>query len=343
LKQRRATVTVVRPRENVVDEDAANAEALYLFNTDPIGNIVAFCAHFSTPVTPPNVAELFHRFDGFSPVKLATFLLTPGNEAFCRAFFDGFDLQCDFLVCLRRCLCGKFALPPEHEAFERAIRAVATAFIAQNPTVFQSVDNAVTLAYAFVMTNTKLTAAKGRIGRDEFLAKTVPVLAGSSITPLQLGTMFDALAKAPFFFRGGGDFMTACAPILRGWLKKREGRFGSRAKNRFCVLAGACLYYFKDNTPASEDKPLGMIQLTSVGIIFDTTVPLKFAVVTTATELQIVKFKKGPPKIVRGIKKIEFEARTVEIREKWSSRLAKSVSLSGLMTEDGETPSLSGP
>jgi hypothetical protein len=294
------------------------------------------------PVRPDNVATLLHRLEGLSPQKVAFFLLREGNEEYCRAFFAKFDFTCDFLTALRLCFCGKFALPPEGIEFEKAMRAMAEAFVARNPGVFQSPDDAVTLACALVLVNAKLTAPgkKEKIARDEFVSKTLPTITGSSITPDELAGMLDAMIKKPLTFSGNGDFMTACAPILRGWLRKKDRRFGSHAKELFCVLAGACLFYFADNTPASEDKPLGMVQLTDVEVLVDEESALKFALISKVGGLQAVKFKNGPPQIAKGLKKIEFEAKTAELRDKWAGRLAKSVSLSGLMDNDGAMPTL---
>jgi hypothetical protein len=322
------------PRPPIVDPEADAAEAIFRFNKDPFANIQFFCQHFERPVGPVSIAFLLHRTVGLMPQKVAEFLLKPGHETYMKAFFDQYELHIDFLSAFRRCFCGQFALPSEPELVEKSLNFAIESYMAKNPGIFRTTDDGVTLATALLMLNSKLVSKdkKQKMSRGEFVTATQANLRGCTLTPADLSAMYASLAAEPMVFGPrANDWMAACAPSVRGWLRKREVKFGAPAKNAYFVLVGSCLYFFKDNLPANAEKPKGLIELFDIDIVPESHEPHKFSMVATDRRLKLIKFKGTERVPVSGIKRIDFEAKTPELRDRWVNRLAKAASLAGMM------------
>jgi hypothetical protein len=324
-----------------LEAEDARIEAVYQFNAAPNRNIDKLCAFFDVPVIPESVAGIFHTTQGLLGEKIGEFLVKPDHEEYLKAYFRSIDFHVNFLEAMRRALAGPFFMPGEAQQVERTIQALSEIYMEQNPGVFGHVNDPIILGFALVMLNTdmlkpnvtrKMTAA-------EFVANTSGAFEHSKFPPEELELMYQSLKERPFAFAPkSNDFMALCAPTKRGCLKKRSARFGGSWKNHYFVLTQSSLYYFKDASPRSEDKPLGVIQLTEVDFTMDPKAPNRFIVTTRGEQIQYVKLL-GIPRPVDGVKSIAFEARTPEEASEWLCRMRKSACMGSFMTagEQGST------
>ena len=156
--------------------------------------------------------------------------------------------------------------------------------------------------------------------------------------------IFIQIKSQPFKVRDkNDDFLALSDPRLKGILMKKNDRWNSTWTTRFFVLANSCLYYFDDNKPENKEKPLGMIQLIAVNAFCNSKNPKKFyiEVKNNSDEIQYVKYKPSGPVLVRGVKKIEFEAPSEKARDKWLYRIAKSLICSFFVPSDTRKSNLS--
>jgi hypothetical protein len=319
--------------QSLLEEEDARIEAVYQFNANPRRNIGVLCRHFKQEATPANIAALLHDTQGLLGEKIGEFLVHPDNEIYLKEYFRGIDLHVDFLEALRRSLSGPFFMPGEAQQVERTVQALSEVYMEQNPGIFGDINDAVILGFALIMLNTDLLKPNvtHKMTVDQFIGNTMGALMHSAIAAEHLTHMYESLRGNPFAFASkSNDFMALCAPKMRGWLKKKSERFMGAWKSHYFVLATSCLYYFKDESPESKDNPLGMIQLTEVDISLDPRSPLRFFIIARGEQLQYVKLG-GIPKIVGGLKIIQFEAREKDAATNWFFRLKRSVVMGSFM------------
>lgn len=331
--------------QSLLEEEDRRIEAVYQFNANPRRNVAVLCRHFQREANPRNIAVILHETPGLLGEKIGEFLVHPDNEIYLKEYFRVIDLHVDFLEALRRSLSGPFFMPGEAQQVERTVQALSEVYIEQNPGVFGDINDAVILGFALIMLNTDLLKPNvtHKMTVDQFIANTMGALMRSSISADHLTHMYESLKTNPFAFAPkSNDFMALCAPKLRGWLKKKSEHFMGSWKAHYFVLATSCLYYFKDTSVESKDNPLGMIQLTEVDITQDPRSPLRFFITARGDQIQYVKLGGGIPKIVPGLKTIQFEAKAKEDATNWLLRLKRSVAMSSFMDGPGEAPSLTG-
>lgn len=322
--------------DSLLDEEDARIEAVYQFNSSPNKNIDKLCAFFHTDPRPENVAVILHTTQGLLGEKIGEFLIRPDRIEFLKAYFRVVDMRVNYLEAMRRGLSGPFFMPGEAQQVDRTIQALAEVYMEQNPGKFGDVNDPVLLGFALVMLNTDML--KPNVTRKmtvaEFVKNTSDAFQHSQFPKEELEVMYWSLKEKPFAFAPkSNDFMALCAPKKRGWLKKRSARFGSSWKQHFFVLANSSLYYFKDESPESKDKPLGNIQLVEVDMQRDAKVGSRFVVTARGEQIQYVKLT-GIPQMVAGVKSICFEAEDEEKANEWLCRMKKSACMSSFM--DGE-------
>jgi hypothetical protein len=329
--------------QTLLEEEDARIEAVYQFNANPRRNIVVLCQHFKREATPGNIAVVLHETPGLLGEKIGEFLVHPDNEIYLKEYFRAIDLHVDFLEALRRSLSGPFFMPGEAQQVERTVQALSEVYIEQNPGIFGDINDAVILGFALIMLNTDLLKPNvtHKMTVDQFISNTMGALTRSSISAEHLTHMYESLRANPFAFAPkSNDFMALCAPKMRGWLKKKSEHFMGSWKAHYFVLANSCLYYFKDDSVESKDNPLGMIQLTEVDVAQDPRSPLRFLITARGEQIQYVKLGGGVPKIVPGLKAIQFEAKEKDGATNWFLRLKRSVVMSSFLDGPGPRPSL---
>jgi hypothetical protein len=236
-------------------------------------------------------------------------------------------------------------MPGEAQQVQRTLEVLCEAYIAQNPGVLGSHDDAVLLAYALVILNTDMLRQVGRkMTLAEFISNTTQAMGHTDLRSETLGRMYENLKARPFEFSPTfNDFMAMCAPKFRGYIKKRSVRKLGFWTKHFFVLANSCLYYFKDDTPACKDKPLGVIQLTEVEVRADHKDKRQIILSATGQWLQYVKFRSGIPTPVQHIKRMRLKAVDEKLRNDWLHRIKKSAIISCFqLGTEGSTPSPDG-
>jgi hypothetical protein len=212
---------------------------------------------------------------------------------------------------MRRGLSGPFFMPGEAQQVERTMQSLSEAF--------EHSDDPVVVTLVMLNTNVLKPGVTRTMTCAKFIENTSRALEHSVVTPEQLAEMFELLKNEPFVFAPGtNEFMALSAPKFHGFLRKRTTRFGGLWAQHFFVLANSCLFYFKDNTPACKDQPLGMIQLVDVEVAAEPQSALQFTIVSTGERIQYVKFgraKNVPPTIVERVMSIRFEAPTTQARD----------------------------
>jgi hypothetical protein len=330
--------------QSILEEEDARIEAIYQFNANPRRNIAVLCQHFRREPTPANIAAVLHGTPGLLGEKIGEFLVHPDNENYLKEYFRVIDLHVDFLEALRRSLSGPFFMPGEAQQVERTVQALSEAYMEQNAGVFGDINDAVILGFALIMLNTDLLKPNvtHKMTVDEFISNTMGALMHSAIAAPHLTHMYESLKAKPFaFVPKTNDFMALCAPKMHGWLKKKSEHFMGAWKSHYFVLANSGLYYFKDKSVESKDNPLGMIQLTEVDISQDPRSPLRFFITARGEQIQYVKLGGGIPKIMLGLKTIQFEAKEKETAANWFVRLKRSVVMNSFMDGPPAAPSLS--
>jgi hypothetical protein len=321
----------------LLEQEEQRIEAVYQFNASPTRNIGRLCEFFGRAATPADVAHVLHSTQGLLGAKIGEFLARPEHEAFLRAYFDAVDLRTNFLEAMRRGLSGPFFMPGEAQQVERTIQALAEAYMAQNPGVFGHVNDPVVLGFALVMLNTDMLKPNvtRKMTAQEFVANTSGAFEHSQFPREQLELMYASLRESPFAFAPkSNDFMALCAPKKRGWLAKKSARFGAAWKPHYFVLTMSSLYYFKDESPESKDRPLGSIQLVEVDIAADARAPRRFVVTAHGDQIQYVKLS-GVPRLVPGVRSILFEAKSEESAAEWLFRLKRAACMGSFLDGGG--------
>jgi hypothetical protein len=119
-----------------------------------------------------------------------------------------------------------------------------------------------------------------------------------------------------------GDTKSEClaltAPKLSGPLLKRGRGFFGRWNRYYFVLTLSFLYYF-ESTRALSDMPLGVIDVSEVNVQ-----PLEedqLVILAQGEEIRYVKFLRGKPVPVRGVREIQLKAPSMSRRNKWIYRI----------------------
>jgi hypothetical protein len=169
-----------------------------------------------------------------------------------------------------------------------------------------------------------------------FITNVRGALPAQTVSDATLAEIYESIRSAPFTFRqtNGDEFLALAAPKLRGTLKKRRNTIFSCWTTHYFVLTEGCLYYFRDNRPASADSgPLGVFQLVNVEI--QSIENNKIQILAKNGDLQYVKFKRKGPQLVRGVTTIILRASSKKRREKWLYRIRTSYVFANFTGETG--------
>jgi hypothetical protein len=287
--------------------ELTDADMVGKFNADPHANLVSFCMHFKQSTVPDRVAVLLHSVEGLDRQVVTDFLLSPGREEICKAYFDQSDLVCDFLTAMRRCFCAKIIFPESAKKVGLAVRLFVERYVVANSGMFPNEDDAITQAFVLLMVNGRPT--------------TLPAGVTDRAAPNQ--AQLDQLAKEPLVFsERSPTWILRALPSMRGWLARQSGHIW-KGVNMFVVVAGGSMYWFTDNTPANKDRPAGQAELVGVEVVREGKGGFKFSL-AQAEGIRIVSFAKGL-ELVKGVKKAEFKAASPAVREQWVAALRRAV------------------
>jgi hypothetical protein len=322
-----------------LEEEDARIEAVYQFNSNPKRNVGVLCAHFRKEPTPANIAYLLKTTPDLLGSKIGEYLVHPDHLDVLRAYFDQLDLHTSLLEALRLGLGGPFFMPGEAQQVQMTLEVLCDAYIAQNPGLLGSRDDAVLLAYALVILNTDMLRQVGRkMTLPEFISNTTQAMGHTQLSPEALAEMYENLKAKPFEFSPTfNDFMAMCAPKFRGYIEKKSQRAMSFWVKHFFVLTISGLYYFRDDSQECKDKPLGVIQLTEVEVRANDKNRREILLIATGQSLQYVKFRSGRPTPVQNIKKMKLRAENEELRNDWLHRIKKLAIISCFQQGTEET------
>jgi hypothetical protein len=313
-------------------------QAVYEFNRRPRRGVAALCQTFQTAPTPRAIAHLLHTISGLLSEQIGQYLSQCENEAILTAYFLELDLRGAFLPALRQALSTSLHLPGEGEQIDRVVQAWAQCWVSQNPGCGYDGDQAHILAFACVLLNSDLhnPAVTRRMSVSSFISNVRGALPAKTVADGALTEIYESIRTAPFSFRrtNGDEFLALAAPRLRGPLEKRRDTLFSSWTAHYFVLTDGCLYYFRDDRPASADSgPLGVIQLVNVAI--QSLEDNKIQIVAKGGELQYVKFERGGPQLVRGVTAMILRAASTKRREKWLYRMRTAYVFANLAGETG--------
>lgn len=326
-------------------EDAL-LNAVFAFNAKPSEGIHELCLYHGVNESPENIAHILREENGLLGPKIASYLSE--NIPIMYAYFQTFDMHDKtFIESMRMAFSdSSITVQGEGEFVDKVISVFSEVYCLQNPNKFNSPDIAYKLAYALILLNSDLHNPKLRTHMtcQQFIDNTRGVVSENTISDSDLIDIYKQIKNQPFTVRDkNDDFLALSDPRLKGILQKKNDRWKSKWTARFFVLANSCLYYFDDNKPENKDKPVGMIQLVAVNAFSNQKNPKRFyiEVKDNIEDIQYVKYKPTGPVLVRGVKKIEFEAPSEKARDKWLYRIAKSIICSLFAPSDPRKSNLS--
>jgi hypothetical protein len=324
----------------ILDREEARSAVIGAFNTDPVKNYAGLTRFYHREPTPQNLVRVFRRVPGLDNDKVTEFLFHPDNQAYVKAFFTSYNMRSDFVTAFRRCFCGPYFLPQEARYMESAIGHFADAYMAANARVFAERQDTVALGVTIVMTNNKLRKGGDAMTVEQFIANGQSGMHSSNLARDRLVAMYQSLVQQPLDLEAKSvTFGATAAPKMKGWLKKKAPGLLQAAVVSFCVLTSEALVWFKDNSQGQKDSPQGMIGLRDVRLVEDPKKSTKFTIVALTGQLDYQRYGPNGPELLHGTKKLEFDAKTPDLRSNWIVRLKRVIStLAGLKRRDTEAP-----
>jgi hypothetical protein len=255
-----------------------------------------------------------------------------------RAFFKSYNMRSDFVTAFRRCFCGPYFLPQEARYMENAIGYFADAYMAVNPRIFSERRDAVTLGMTIVMTNSKLGKRGETLTSEQFVANAQLAMHNSNLGPDRLVAMYQSLLEKPLDLQPKSVmFGATAAPKMKGWLKKKVPGLLQQSLVSFCVLTSDAIVWFKDDSQREKDRPQGMIELEGVQLVEDIKKSTQFAIVSLKEHLTYQRYGPDGPKLVPGVKKLDFDAKTPDRRSNWIVWLKRVIAtLAGVRPPNAE-------
>lgn len=318
--------------DEAIEREDAEIEAVYQFNTRK--NVSKLCSYFNAEETPEGIAHVIRSTKGLNGEVIGDYLGKKENLKILSAYFMEVDMKCGYIEAMRRSLSGPMFLPGEGQIIDRILQEFANCYVQQNPGKYSNADELYVLSFALVMLNSDLhnRNVQNRMTVKDFIRNTRHLLSASDVTDKELTEMYNEIQSTPFSFTNhSNDFWWEVAPKIRGYLQKRSEHSFTKWTKKYFVLTNSCLYYFRDDNPANEGNPLGVIQLTEVEVNADKD-PLTIKITAVNDEISYVKFKKIP-KAVKGIKKISFKAPDRASASRWLHRIKKSAIMSNFLGE----------
>jgi hypothetical protein len=284
------------------------------------------CAFSNRDLSPGSVAQILWETKGLEAERVTEFLLIATNHSTLVAFFKAVPMRVPLVEAMRRAMSGPFVLPETPEDINRALRAFATSYFEQNPRVFGTMFDVLTMTYALVMLNTELQRPdfEERVACNDFVSILGNALGHSRIPRAHISKVYNALKAKPFaFVPKPVEVMASCTPKKCGWLRKKSIRQGGAWVMHYFVLKNATLCYYPNTLPENRSKPLGKVQLVDVDIREDSHSDKRFFVVARSDQIQYLKLRTGEPALVEGVKSLLFEARSKEVADDWLFRIRR--------------------
>jgi hypothetical protein len=315
---------------------------VYEFNCKPSRGVPALCAAYKLEPTPRSIAHCLHIVPGLLSEQIGQYLASPENTEVLKAYFLELVLPPSFLDALRQALNSSLHLPGEGEQIDHIVQVWAECWVIQNKDSCKfSGEEAYILAFAAVLLNSDLhnPAVPHHMSLSQFITNVRGAISEDALSDHELTEIYNSIRSEEFQFkRSEGDALFALAcPSLRGTLEKRLSGLIPRWRPYYYVLTDGCLYYFPESRQTQE--PLGMIQL--IGVDVEAQRETYIQISTTEACLQVVKFRKRKPELVRGVKSVVLRAPDEETRDKWLYRIRTTCVFAGFNPGDGSPPTMS--
>lgn len=297
--------------------------AVYEFNRNPSDGVPLLCNVFSLPITPKNVAHIFHIVPGLNGTSIGEYLSKKKNEETLYYFFREVDMHFPFVEGLRSAFSTSLHLPPEGEQIDRILQAISAIYVEQNPDCGMNSDQVYILAYATTLLNSDLhnPAVAHKMSLASFIENIRYSNELNDIPDSFLKSIYNEIKDNPYVFKRSVEETTDIkTPRLKGFLSKKNDTWKSIYRRFFFILANDALYIFRDDTPKSLAKPISAIQLTSVQILSEK----EREIIISGRDNQLINYTKFTPSGPIPSKerhRIFLRASSQENRDKWLYRL----------------------
>ena len=271
------------------------------FNLSPSKGILYLAENGYFPMSPPSAtavaAFLFHASDTLNKRKIGEYL--GGSDLFNIQVLEEFTSlhsfeDMDFVSALRDYL-QSFRLPGEAQQIDRILERFARRYVINNGTndLFKDDDTAYLVAFGLILLNTDLhhPSVRSRMSKKTYVRNNLEVLASLKVPDTLdedslslederiikarefLEAAYDTLLRNPLSLSSEDEdplhsnpfLLTFFNPLKEGWLIKQGGRV-KNWKDRYCLVTGSCLYYFKSEVGLGKNReqPCGIIPLENV-------------------------------------------------------------------------------
>jgi hypothetical protein len=321
-----------------IEQEDQFRPAIYEFNRKPTRGITLLCQAHGLDESPQSKAHVLHLVPGLLSSQIGEYLSRIDNREVLQAYFLEMDFHMSFLDGLRKALTARLQLPAEGEQIDRILDVWAHCWAQQNPEDIDG-DRAYVLAFAAVLLNSDLhnPAVPRKMSVRDFIENVRGAIPAEALSDSKLTEVYHSIRTDPIQFRRADDLFAMASPKLRGRLERRGGLF-QRWTVYYFVLTDGCLYYFPNET---TDEPLGNIQLVSVSIV--PTGDRQLSISSADGFLQLIKFVRRKPVIVRGVESVLLRAPNSKLRDKWLYRMRTSSIYAGFGGEEPESTSSEPP
>lgn len=327
--------------QNILMESKDNEENRLFeqFNANPQLGFQPLCQYFDIEDNSCEIAHLFRSDERINTEALSRFFELPASEDVLFNYILCVKLKNDFLEAFRNFLDGPLLIPSSTDGIEQYIKVFANSYSYLRSGGNFTSDVSYFMAYGLLLLNKNLNE-KGhpKFTQKQFI-KSIRVSINFKLAPSNLLIeYFDSVRTDPL--RSSNLFFTFEIPSMEGKLKKKTDHLGSKWTSHYFSLSNKCLYYFEGDQ--KKGNPIGMVQLLNVEVISVISSQQHRIKIKSQDDIIFIKYKKGKPVFLEGIKWIKLEAPTRINRNKWLREIKKSGMLAMFdeETPDGMVPSI---
>jgi hypothetical protein len=277
--------------------------------------------------------------DALQPAAVSAFLSYKTHFHFLRQFFQSIEMKVPFVEAMRRSLGGPFVLPDKSRDVDRALGALAEAYVEQNPRVFATMGDAIYFGYALVLLHTDLLSPSPAMATAaDFVRIAWNAIGHSRIPRCHIVSAYQSLKEAPFAFPPKQPaLLSHCSPKKRGWLKKKHAWGFGTWTVYYVALNFWELVFYQTHETMKQNLPMAKLSLLDVNVSDDIREAKRFWIIPRRETLEyenLIGKEPGP----EAAKVILFEAKTQAIADEWVVRLRKAALLATFLgrKEEGQ-------